>query len=268
MWWLIAVGIILIGIWVYGTFFMKKKTEDKSKPLEGVSEGVKIREGLFRRSRIDRERDIQEADNRLNEAGLKSIQTATAITQAEIEQEELEAAARRKKEQEEAAHLKELARLEAERIAHEEAKLASEIRIQLTHLAIKAGQDLGTYQEIQRKTELDRLELTKQWETAQQKLKAGFIYQLQAQQHLSLLTEYIGSLYDRAKTLKKERKYRELELIEEHIAFMEGDFRGRQRLLQAGENNDGDDAVVFGELEEPDKKKAGRPKGSKNKPKR
>ncbi len=103
--------------------------------------------------------------------------------------------------------------------------------------ALEKSWDVGTYLEMEKAAETNRLELKKQWETAEQSLKAGFIYQLKAQQHLLLLTEYISGLYDKSREYKKKRKDRELKLIEEHITFMEDDFRGRQRLLQTSEQN-------------------------------
>jgi len=105
-------------------------------------------------------------------------------------------------------------------------------------LADEGQVDLDTYLELKRKSEMDRLELERQWKEAEQQLKAGFIYQLQGHQHLSLMTEYIGSLYNRARQLQSEGKDREYKLIEEHIEFMEGDFRGRQRLLQVANQED------------------------------
>ncbi|HKS28735.1 MAG TPA: hypothetical protein VJS44_12990 [Pyrinomonadaceae bacterium] len=283
MWWLI-VGIILIVIWAYYTFFNKhavtnEESVGKPKQTDGIPDGVNVVTGWHKSGRIDHETDIFEADTRRKQAQQQSIVADTGIKQAKIDQDELDEITRRKKELDEAAHLKEVARLEAERIREEEAKQAAEIRMQLAQLAIKEGQDLGTYQEIQRKTELDRLELEKQWQEAQHKLKAGFIYQLQAHQHLSLMTEYIGGLYDRARKLEEEGKDRELKLIEEHIAFMEGDFRERQRLLQAanqqelrGSDSDtqlgGEGGTAMGTKSEqlsPVNRGPGRPKGSKNK---
>ncbi len=109
------------------------------------------------------------------------------------------------------------------------------LEVQLIGEASQKKLDVASYTEVQRKYELDRLELDKNWQQAEQALKAGFIYQLQAQQHLALITEYIGGLYNRAEKLKAEGKQRELDLVEEHIEFMEQDFRGRQRLLQAAD---------------------------------
>jgi hypothetical protein len=104
--------------------------------------------------------------------------------------------------------------------------------------ALEKDWDTATYLEMEKLAETNRLTLEKEWRQAEQQLKAGFIYQLQAHQHLSLMTEYIGGLYDRAKRLEAEGKDREKNLIEEHIAFMEEDFRGRQRLLQTSEQKE------------------------------
>jgi len=109
---------------------------------------------------------------------------------------------------------------------------------QLIGEAATHNMDVATYLELKKKTEMDRLDLGKQWKQAEQELKAGFIFQLQAHQHLALMTEYIGTLYERAKRLQDEGKDREHVLIEEHIVFMEGDFRERQRLLQTSQQED------------------------------
>lgn len=124
------------------------------------------------------------------------------------------------------------------RIQHEVFKAGADLNLYLMAQAKEQNVDLPTFLELRKKLELDKLELDKQWREAEQALKGGFIYQLQAHQHLSLLTEYIGKLYDRAEQLRTQGKDRELALIEEHISFMEGDFRGRQRLLQGAEQTD------------------------------
>jgi len=113
-----------------------------------------------------------------------------------------------------------------------------ENRQKLLLIAGSKNLDVGTYLELERKAEMDRLELQKQWQELQDALKAGFIYELRAHQHLNLVTEYIGGLYTRAEQLKEAGKDREYNLIEEHIAFMEGDFRGRQRLLLSSQQED------------------------------
>ena len=122
--------------------------------------------------------------------------------------------------------------------SHETLLEQNELTRQLIGKAAEQNLDVATYLELKKKTEMDRLDLQKQWVEAEQKLKAGFIYQLRAHQHLALMTEYIGKLYDRAHQLQAEGKDREYKLIEEHIEFMEGDFRGRQRLLQATQQAD------------------------------
>jgi ribosomal protein L39E len=127
---------------------------------------------------------------------------------------------------------------EALRIQHEVLEAGADLNLYLMAKAKEQNVDLPTFLELRKRLELDKLELDKQWRETEQALKGGFIYQLQAHQHLSLLTEYIGKLYDRAEQLRTQGKDRELALIEEHISFMEGDFRGRQRLLQGAEQTD------------------------------
>jgi len=172
-----------------------------------------------------------------------------------------------------------LERSEEAAIAEHHSVLATHaLNLRLLDAAGKENLDVATYLELKKKAELDRLDLTKQWQEAEQQLKAGFIYQLQAHQHLALMTEYIGKLYDRAEELQTNGKTREHSLIEEHIRFMEEDFRGRQRLLQAsngeevsGSNEiadasgDGGQAVEAEQLAVPVTRGRGRPKGSPNK---
>lgn len=122
--------------------------------------------------------------------------------------------------------------LDVERAQHQTWLQENELTQNLLTEASEQKVDMLTYLELKKKVEMDRLELQKQWQEAENALKAGFIFQLQAHQHLALMTEYIGKLYDRAQELKLNGKDREYRLIEEHIEFMEGDFRGRQRLLQ------------------------------------
>jgi hypothetical protein len=129
--------------------------------------------------------------------------------------------------------------------AERQAKIAQHITTQkaedakqvLIEKALERNWDMLTFIEVEKMIALNQLELDKQWQEAEQKLKAGFIYQLQAQQHLLLLTEYIGGLYEKSREYEAKGKERERLLIEEHITFMEGDFRGRQRLLQNAEQN-------------------------------
>lgn len=161
---------------------------------------------------------------------------------------------------------------------HELLLAQNELTVHLLGSAKGNNLDLPSYVEWQKKLALDKADLDKQWVEAEQQLKAGFIYQLQAHQHLALMTEYIGRLYDRAEELREKGKQRELDLIEEHISFMEEDFRGRQRLLQAANRQelqgsdedtklegDGRETVEAEQVEIPSKRGRGRPKGSPNK---
>lgn len=109
--------------------------------------------------------------------------------------------------------------------------------------ATSKGWNVETYLELEKAAELNRLQLEQEWSSAEQDLRAGFIYEMKQHQHLFLMTEYIGGLYDKAKLLQEQGKDREYKLIEDHIEFMEGDFSAKQRLLQtnSGQDTEGSD---------------------------
>lgn len=129
----------------------------------------------------------------------------------------------------------EVVRAETELIQHATAQRELVNRQTAIYFANEKGWDIATYLEMERLAESNRLELDKQWKQAEISLKGGFIFQMQAHQHLLLMTDYINGLYEKSRQLENAGKDREHKLIEEHIEFMEEDFRGRQRLLQTSE---------------------------------
>lgn len=220
-WFLIIAGLGLIGFVVYMLMFPSRRE------ASGYHQRMERIQGKHspEQTRFEARKETKAAAARTEEAtqlGAEARAVSDMIKQraeAEANQFGREAAASRFR-------------------RHEQLEQANHaLTLHLTNAALSQGVDIPTLIEFRRRAELDRLELEKQWKEAEQALKAGFIYQLQAHQHLSLLTEYIGGLYTRAKILQAEGKDRELQLIEEHIAFMEGDFRERQRLLQGSQQS-------------------------------
>ena len=111
----------------------------------------------------------------------------------------------------------------------------------ITQEATAMRLDNLTYLEVRKKIELDTVDINRQWEELQQKLRAGFIYQQKDYQYLQMHREYLFALYDQRKQIGKAKdpaKKEKLALLEEHIGFMESNFRERQRLLQAGNGED------------------------------
>ena len=129
----------------------------------------------------------------------------------------------------------EMARVQQETSIVENKTIQKELvaRQELIDLSLEQGWDVATYLDVQKMIAVDKLTAKKQWEETEQSMKAGFVYQMKEQQHLLLMTDYINGLYEKSRNLEKEGKEREFKLIEEHIKFMEGDFRDKQRLLQA-----------------------------------
>jgi hypothetical protein len=120
-------------------------------------------------------------------------------------------------------------KVELENAQHENQIIILENSTHITRSASEQNLDAATYLSIQQRYEFNRLDLDRRWHEIEQDLKAGFIFQQKGYQELSLLREYINTLYTQSQTAQG----RELGLLEEHITFMEGDFRERQRLLQA-----------------------------------
>lgn len=225
-WWILASGVFFVGVGVWILMFPGRKggtnphskqqeVHDKYDPWQTRFEARKeTRASLARTELADQTGKEARAvtDTIVQETEAVRAQVDKDLTPARMSREE------------------ELAQQQ-----HELAIATNKINLYLMGKAQQQDVDLPTFLEIKKRLELDKLELDKQWREAEQSLKAGFIYALQGHQHLSLLTEYIGKLYDRAEELRRLGKDRELALIEEHISFMEGDFRGRQRLLQGAD---------------------------------
>ena len=227
MWWLIIVGavILIVAVYLWVTGYQPDE-DDRANQLEGKYS--------TKMGRFAARKEAKAADARTNLSTQVTTEISTLADRTD-------------------AHRR--VRVAEFNIAHDEERLEQGLEIERTRNQVLLDQnqlsrqligeaslkrmDVATYLELQKKIEFDRAELDKQWHEAENQLKAGFIYQLQAHQHLALMTEYIGKLYDRAHNLQKQGKIREHALIEEHIAFMEGDFRGRQKLLkEADEVND------------------------------
>jgi hypothetical protein len=194
------------------------RLEDKAEPDTGAVRS------WWRRRKVESLTKLQQEINTAGAALNESIRQETLLRQNQLAQGRADA--------------EERMAFEARVQMHKETIARSKLSQRLIKEASKQGMSVETLSEVRRKLELDRLDLEKEWKSLEQQLRAGFIYQMQAHQHLTLITEYIGGLYDRAKRLQVEGKDRELKLIEEHIAFMEADFRGRQRLLQAANAQD------------------------------
>lgn len=190
------------------------KLEEKAEPDSGVITN------WWRRRKVESLGKLQTEINVTGAALTESIKHETLLRQHHLSQCRVEA--------------EEQMAFESRVQQHHESIARSKLSLQLIEQASRQGMSVETLSEVRRKLELDRLELDRQWQEAEQQLKAGFIFQLQAHQHLALVTEYIGKLYDRAEQLSRDNKSRELKLVEEHIAFMEADFRERQKgLLQS-----------------------------------
>jgi hypothetical protein len=90
--------------------------------------------------------------------------------------------------------------------------------------------------EFEKHQKMKALEIQHRWEEIQQDLRSGFIYQNEAHEQLNLLREYINGRYKEAASLRGSKEpgaKRQLKLLEQHIAVMEGLFRDQQQgLLQ------------------------------------
>jgi hypothetical protein len=227
MWWLIVVGavILIVAVYLWVTGYQSDNEEDRATKLEGK---YSTKMGRFA---ARKEAKAAHARTNLSTQVTAEIGALASRTDAHRQVKVAEF---------NIAHDEERLQqgLDVERSRNQVLLDQNQLTRQLIGEASLKRIDVATYLELQKKIEFDRLELDKQWREAENQLKAGFIYQLQAHQHLALMTEYIGKLYDRAHDLQAQGKTREHALIEEHIAFMEGDFRGRQRLLQAAEQED------------------------------
>ena len=268
-WVYIIVGLLFVGFALYLLMFPGKKSDvDPNSKLKQIQEKHSPEQ-----TRFEARKEAKAATARTEE--LKAINAETVQLIETINQEKnLEATQFIKKH-----YPAKQTRDEEMEISNHQVLLAqNELTTHLIGGAKEKDLDMPSYVEWQKKLLMDRADLDKQWAEAEQQLKAGFIFQLQAHQHLALMTEYIGKLYDRAEELQAKGKNRELNLIEEHISFMEGDFRERQRLLQAangkeiqgsdeGSNASGNSgaAMEAEQLEIPAKRGRGRPKGSPNK---
>jgi len=112
---------------------------------------------------------------------------------------------------------------------------ATESRVDsTTYLTLKAKEGENQLSREQ-KRELDRLELDKRQEEINQDLKAGFVYQQQVYHHLQLLVEQIGKLHKR---VLEEKNGRTKAVLEEHIIFMEGQLRDKQKLLSSADGQE------------------------------
>lgn len=214
---LIGIGILIVvgGMYVLLTLFRP----DSKSPKE-------------RREQIHAEKISAD----MNRFAAQKEQTASAARTALSEQLNLESDSYLHKEIKDAE-------MEVAFSQHRTTILETEARGELIKKAFTKGWDIDTYLELEKASELNRLELEKEWKSAEQSLKGGFIVQMESQQKLYLMTEYIGGLYEKAKLLLEQGKDREHQLIEQHIAFMEKDFHAKQRLLQTanGENAEGND---------------------------
>jgi len=238
-WILIIVGASLVGFALYVWIFVYEKD----------SGSVQDRADLVSRkytpemNRFQARKETKAAEAR-TELGDQLSKEAAAVIEVNNRQTQAETCEFIR--QENWSRLRRM--LELETAEHRTALLQNALTNTLIGEAAQRNLDVATYLELQKKTEMNRLDLDQQWAEAEQQLKAGFIFQLQGHQHLALMTEYIGKLYDRAEVLRVKGKDREYRLIEEHIEFMEGDFRDRQkRLLQtnyeedvSGSNEDSD----------------------------
>lgn len=95
--------------------------------------------------------------------------------------------------------------------------------------SLKLATEMADELEIKKKLKLDKQALKVRWREIEQDLKSGFIYQMQAYQHLELMRACIEGLYLQAIQAPDLRTQK---MVEEHITFMEGEFREKQRLLQ------------------------------------
>jgi hypothetical protein len=225
-WVLIIVGVILIGFVVY--VLMNANKTDSGLAQERVDTLSNKYSSNMTRYRADKEAGASEARTELAQQISIEMGAVLAMNDGQTRAETSEFDRQH--------NLDRLNwNLKLEEGNHQTLLEQNELTRQLIGEASKQQMDVSTYLELKRKVEMDRLDLDKQWREAEQQLKAGFIFQLQAHQHLALMTEYIGTLYSKSEELLKKGKERERKLIEEHIEFMEGDFRGRQRLLQTTE---------------------------------
>lgn len=221
-WFLIIVGVLLVGFVVYAVMFTYPRgsgdAQDRAKALnEKYSTDM---------NRFAAMKETKASSARRDLIGTLGEEMSAAIGASEVQRRAETSAF------DDAHNLERLNwNLEIERGSYQTLLDQNALTRQLIGKAASKDMDVATYLELEKKVQFDRLELDKQWQEAEQQLKAGFIFQLQAYQHLALMTEYIGKLYDRAKQLQAEGKDREYKLIEEHIEFMEGDFRGRQKRL-------------------------------------
>lgn len=109
----------------------------------------------------------------------------------------------------------------------------------LIQFAQSEGMDVATYLEVLKTRALNEAEIEKIQRIAENELKAGFIYQLQAYQRLNMLRDVLDSLYERAYQIEAGRepepvKRRKLEQVEKDIKLHEEDIGARRkRLLQA-----------------------------------
>ena len=101
------------------------------------------------------------------------------------------------------------------------------------------GMDVTTYLEVLRTRALNKAEIEKIMAKAQAELKAGFIFQLQEYQKLTMLREVLNDLYEQhylveTTETREPIKLRKLAQIDKDIILHEKDADGRrQRLLQA-----------------------------------
>jgi len=122
--------------------------------------------------------------------------------------------------------LQELAQTLADQYALKRAD--SRQKLSITNAAADMALPTKEYAEVTAKIEMDKAELKKMEREAELNLKGAFIYELSEYQQLYLLLDYIKGLYGDAEKSQGQAKA----MVEEHIKFMEENFRERQRLLQ------------------------------------
>ncbi len=123
---------------------------------------------------------------------------------------------------------------------HAPTYLATEHQRQMDQLAINLEWGIvetRIYEAMERK----RIELAARWNEIEQDLDGLSLYQRRGYIALQEHQQYIFQLYDERKLLQGSTvpmKKRKLDFLDEHIGFMEEDFRERQRLLQSRNRED------------------------------
>lgn len=232
MWWLIAVGIILIGISVYGIFLMKKKTdtEESANPLEDVGDGVNWFTGWRRQGRINNETAIREADTRRKTAKAGNIAAENEVLAAKEAQDRFRT---------EADYLRELSesRQQTNLGAEKDKQLELEMRENLFRVAAERGMDITTYLQITSSRELKAIDLQARAEEYRQDQEQISRVQQEKLELVDRATHRLFSMYEQRAEIQSSNdpaKDDKLRMLNHNIEIGERLIRGEQdRYLQA-----------------------------------